>query len=74
MDKLRQKLHIPKAKTYHGDMHSLDCMVRESMYFVWPAAGINDKENKGKRGLRRQDRFYESDPEDDDDDDDDDTR
>ena len=43
------------------------------MYFVWPAAGIHNQsaETQGKRGLTRQDRFYESDPDDDDDDDDD---
>ena len=44
MDKLRQKLQLPKAKTFHsGDFKSLDTMVKESMYFVWPvAASVQD--------------------------------
>ena len=67
MDKLKQKLHMPKAKTFHGEARSLDVMVRESMYFVWPAAGISqDNQKEVKRHLARQDGFYESDPEDDD--------
>lgn len=45
MDKLKAKLHLPKARTFHGgDLKSLESMVKESMYFVWPvASGVQDE-------------------------------
>lgn len=45
MDKILNKFAMPKAKTFSGDSSSLDFMVRESMFFVWPGAGFNDGSN-----------------------------
>lgn len=42
MDKLRQRLHLSHAKTTGAMGSSLDALVRESMYVVWPVAEFPD--------------------------------
>ncbi|KAK2186773.1 hypothetical protein NP493_189g01015 [Ridgeia piscesae] len=43
MDKLRQRLHLSHAKAACALGSSLDAMVRESMYVVWPVAEFPDE-------------------------------
>ena len=63
MDKLRQKLTLTKAKTYHGEeQKGLDAMVRESMYFVWPMASVDEKcERNLERFMTHEDEVFEGD-------------
>ena len=43
MDKLKERL--TRAKTYGGsESHSLESMVKESMYLAWPGSGFAEAE------------------------------
>ncbi len=43
----KQKLSLPKGKTFSsGDGTGLENMIRESMYFVWPVAGISQSSER----------------------------
>ena len=69
VDRLKQKLHLPKAKTFaSGDTAGLESMVRESMYFVWPVAGISEQSERSlERFLTNEEAIFEGDSDDQDD-------
>jgi len=54
MDKIKSKLHMPKAQSFH-DVGSVSVIVRDSMYLAWPAASFSeDNSSEAKRRLLRQ--------------------
>ena len=54
MDKIREKLHVPKAHSV-SEVRSLSAIVKDSIYFAWPAASFSqDSDNEAKRRLLRQ--------------------
>lgn len=67
MDKLRSKLHVPRAKSLQASSPSsegskLESMIRETMYFVWPVAGVTDSaERHLERFLTHEDETWEGD-------------
>ena len=64
MDKIKQKL--TKARTYHGEeaRGGLDAMVRESLYFVWPMASVDENcERNLERFMSHDDPVFEGDQE-----------
>lgn len=60
MDKLRQKLQLPKAQSCH-EVGSLNDFVRDSMYLAWPVASIAADGRRSPRRLlpRQQDAIDE---------------
>ncbi|XP_041369559.1 uncharacterized protein LOC121383538 [Gigantopelta aegis] len=58
MQRLKDKLHIPKAQSFH-EVGSLETIVRDSIYLAWPGAsfdsssGGSDKK-ESRRYLQRQ--------------------
>jgi hypothetical protein len=60
MNKLREKLHMPKAQSFH-EGRSLETMVRDSFYLAWPMAGMSDEQNQKRRTLRKADAIDEED-------------
>ena len=66
MDKLRNRLQLPKAKSLASSPSSegsgLESMIRETMYFVWPVAGVTDSaERHLERFLTHEDETWEGD-------------
>ena len=51
LDKLKEKLHMPKAQSFH-EVSSLEAIVRDSIYFAWPGASF--QEGDRKKHLQRQ--------------------
>ena len=69
MQRLKDKLHIPKAQSFH-EVGSLETIVRDSIYLAWPAAsfdsgsGASDKK-ESRRYLQRQPDAIEEEDDDD---------
>ncbi|KAK7491613.1 hypothetical protein BaRGS_00017066, partial [Batillaria attramentaria] len=54
MNKLKEKLHIPKAQSFH-ESGSLETIVRDSLYLAWPGASFPEPDRReGRRYLQRQ--------------------
>lgn len=50
MHKLKDKLHIPKAQSFH-ESSSLEAIVRDSFYLAWPGASFQEPERRDTRRL-----------------------
>ena len=64
MDKLRHKLSLPKARSLgsspSSDGGGLESMIRETMCFVWPVAGVtHSAERHLERFLTHEDETWE---------------
>lgn len=54
MNRLKEKLHMPKAQSFH-ESSSLETIVRDSLYLAWPGASFQEGERReGRRQLQRQ--------------------
>ena len=66
MNRLREKLHIPKAQSYHETGGSLEAMLRDSLYLAWPMASVKSESKEKARGtLKKSEAIDEGDEDDD---------
>ena len=67
MNRLREKLHIPRAASFHESGGSLETMLRDSLYLAWPMASVkSDSKEKARGVLKKSEAIDEGDDENDD--------
>ena len=66
MNRLREKLHIPKAQSYHEPGSSLEAMLRDSLYLAWPMASVKSESKERPRGMLKKTEAIDEGDEDDD--------
>ena len=66
MNKLKDKFHLPKAKSCH-EVGGLESILRDTIYLAWPATSFSeDRKDPSKRYLQRQPEAIEEEDSDDD--------
>jgi hypothetical protein len=63
MNRLREKLHMPKAHSLN-EVKSLETMVRDSFYLAWPMASLSEEHREKRKLLRKADAIDEEDEDD----------